>query len=208
MAALVSDALVIDSEGQQARLASPVSDEAGQAVLVLDTGDSLSVPADLLDLRDDGSYTLAVAFSALREGTEVVMPIIEERLTVGKRVRETGRVRLQKLVETRQETVDEPLLREEVEVERVPVGEFVDGPVAVRHEGDVLIVPVLEEVLVVETRLRLREELRVTRRRTEVHEPQEITLRSERIEIERLAPDPAAPAGPATEPETGESSRL
>ncbi len=205
----MSAALVMDAEGRQARLASPLAGGAGQALLTLDSGETLSVPADLLTLRDDGHYHLAVAFDKLRGGTEIVMPLVEERLTVDTRVRETGRVRLRKRVETRTETVDEPLLREEVEVERVPIGTFVDGPVSVRHEGEVMIVPVLEEVLVVEKRLRLREELHVTKRRTEVHEPQEVTLRSERIEVERVAPNTAAPnTASDTDPETGESSRL
>ncbi len=200
----MSEAFVTDSEGQRARFASPFSEGASEALLALDTGTSLSVPAELIERRDDGTYHLAVAFGALREGGEVIVPLVEEQLRVGKRIRETGRVRLQKIVETRQETVDEPLLREEVEIERVPIGTYVDAPVAVRQEGDVTVIPVLEEVLVVEKRLRLREELRVTKRRTEVREPQEVTLRTERVEVERLAAE-TRPPETIPGPEKGES---
>jgi stress response protein YsnF len=49
-----------------------------------------------------------------------------------------------------------------------------------------MIIPVLEEVLVVEKRLMLREEVRITRRRSEVHETQEVMLRSESVSVERL----------------------
>lgn len=196
----MTQVVVIDSEGQQARLASPISEEADHVFLVFGEGERLSVPADLLEQQEDGTFRLGVAFSALREGVEIVLPIVEEQLTLDKRVRETGRVRLHKIVETRQETLDEPLLREEVEIERVPVGEYVNAPVAIRQEGDVTVIPVLEEVLVVEKRLRLREELRVTKRQTEIRDVQDITLRSERIEVERVVS--------TTEPETGKGSRL
>jgi stress response protein YsnF len=56
----------------------------------------------------------------------------------------------------------------------------------VREEDGVLIVPVLEERLVVTTELILKEEIRITKKdRTEiVREP--VRLRSERVEIERL----------------------
>jgi len=85
-----------------------------------------------------------------------------------------------------EEIVDEPLLREEVSVERVPVNRVVDRPVPVRHEGDVMIVPVLEEVLYVEKRLLLKEELRISKRRVEEHAPQRVVLRKEEVIVERI----------------------
>ena len=88
----------------------------------------------------------------------------------------------------RTEVVDLPLTREEVSVERVAVNRVVDGPVETRREGDTWIVPVLEEVLVVEKRLMLREEVRITTRRTEVAEPQTVTLRREEAVVERARP--------------------
>jgi stress response protein YsnF len=45
---------------------------------------------------------------------------------------------------------------------------------------------VLEEVLVVETRLLVTEEVRITRRRTETHMPERVTLRREDVTIERV----------------------
>jgi len=77
------------------------------------------------------------------------------------------------------------------------VDRVVAGPVPVRHEGDTMIVPVLEEVLVVEKRLVLKEELRVTRRRVETREPQTVTLRREDVVVERFtAHDDAVTARP------------
>lgn len=109
-----------------------------------------------------------------------------ERLEVGTREVETGRVRLVKRVHEREETVDPPLRREVLAVRRVVVNREVEGPVAVRHEGNVMIVPVLEEVAVVTKRLMLKEELHITLRSFEAHAPQQVALRSETIEVERL----------------------
>jgi uncharacterized protein (TIGR02271 family) len=87
------------------------------------------------------------------------------------------------------ETVDEPLWREEVHVERVPVGRFVDRVPDTRSEGDLTVVPVLEEVAVVEKRLWLREELHIRRTRVETHAPTTVVLRREEVSIQPLAPE-------------------
>jgi len=52
-----------------------------------------------------------------------------------------------------------------------------------------MIVPLLEEVLVVEKRLMLREEVRISKRRNETHRPQTVTLRKEDVNVERLEGD-------------------
>jgi uncharacterized protein (TIGR02271 family) len=96
-----------------------------------------------------------------------------------------GKVRVHKRVETREETVDAGVIREEVVVEHVPVNTFVDVAPEVREQDGVLIIPLTEEVLVVEKRLRLREEVRVSRRRTTTSTPQTVALRREVVEIER-----------------------
>ena len=71
-------------------------------------------------------------------------------------------MRLHKQVHEEQEVLDIPVQTESLEVERVPVGRWIDAPVAIRQEGDTTIYPVVEEVVVVEKRLRLVEEVRVT----------------------------------------------
>jgi len=89
----------------------------------------------------------------------------QEEAVVSKHEVETGRVRIRKTVRERREVVDQPLFREEIEVRRVPADRMLDAPLEVRQEGDTTIVPVMEEVLVVHKRLRLKEELHITRRR-------------------------------------------
>jgi hypothetical protein len=73
-----------------------------------------------------------------------------------------------------------------VHVERRRIGEPVASAPDVRYEGDTMIIPVLEEVLVVEKRLMLQEEIRVTRHRSAVRTPQRVTLRSEQARVERI----------------------
>ena len=82
--------------------------------------------------------------------------------------------------------VDEPLLREEVIIARVPVNRVVEGPIPVRYEGDTMIISLLEEVLIVETRLLLKEEVHMTTRRTDTYTPERVTLRHEDVTIERV----------------------
>lgn len=126
---------------------------------------------------------------ARAEVTAVVLPVVEEELEVSRREVETGRVRLTKKVHERTEVVDEPSWEEEVSVERVPVGEVVDSPPPVRYEGDTMIVPVLEEELLVVKRLIVKEVLRITKRRRERREePLEVRLRAEEVLVERVEP--------------------
>ncbi len=158
--------------------------------MLLADGRRLWLPPDAIEQREHGTLVFRGSFeelaAAAREQTPVaVVPVMEEELRVGKRVVETGRVRIHEDGHEHEEVVDEPLMREEYDVERVPIDEFVDGPVGPRHEGETLIVPVLEEVLVVEKRLVVREELRITRKRTEERRPQRVKLLSEEVSVER-----------------------
>jgi uncharacterized protein (TIGR02271 family) len=118
--------------------------------------------------------------------TPLVVPVVEEALAVHTTPVETGRVRIRKIVHEDEEIVDPPLQRDEVVIERVPIERFVEGPISARSEGETLIIPVLEEVLVVEKRLLLKEEVRITTRRSETHTPQRVTRRREQVAVERI----------------------
>lgn len=116
-----------------------------------------------------------------------VIPVMQEELDVRtRRVETDSGVRVSKRIEEHDETIDEPITQEHVEVERVAVNRPLDAPVGVRYEGDTMIIPILEEMLVVEKRLVLKEEVRVTRRSTEVRAAQRITLRREVADVERI----------------------
>lgn len=122
-----------------------------------------------------------------------VIPVVEEILDVRQRRVETGRVRITKIVHEREEEVKAPRVREEVTIERVTLNRMVDAPVSMRQEGDTFIIPLLEEVVVVEKRLMVKEELRITKRRIEEHASQKIMLRREEVLVERLDPSEQQP---------------
>lgn len=113
------------------------------------------------------------------------MPVIIEEIDIQKRLVETGKVRITKVVHEHEAVVDEPLLRDEVEVERVSIHRLVEEAIPMRYEGETMIVSVMEEVLVVEKRLMLTEELHIRKRRVEMHQPQRVTLRREEARVER-----------------------
>lgn len=168
-------------------------DTMHHALIEWQDGRQVLVPQDLLVAQADGSYFLQLSaeklsrFAAARAAeTEQIIPVIAEELVIEKRVVERGRVRIRKLVEAHEEHVDEELLRESVDVERVPVNQIVETAPEIRYEGETMIIPLLEEVLVVEKRLFVREELRVTKRKTVFHQPQTVTVRREQAEIERI----------------------
>ena len=126
------------------------------------------------------------------------IPVIEEQLTVGTRVVETGRgVRIHKTVSEQPVTIDQDLSRDEVQVRHVPVDRMVEASEvpATRYEGDTLVIPVLEEILVVERKLRIKEELHITRIRHEERYQETVTLKAERVEVKRFdeANDPKVP---------------
>ncbi|MFC5510014.1 YsnF/AvaK domain-containing protein [Massilia jejuensis] len=117
------------------------------------------------------------------------VPVIAEQLAVGTRTVDTGRgVRVHKTVLEQPVTIDERLARDEVEVRHVPVDRIVgpDEAPANRYEGDTLIVPILEEVLVVERRVRIKEELHITRIRREERYQEEVVLKAEQVSVERF----------------------
>ncbi len=121
------------------------------------------------------------------------IPVVQEELRVGRRTVETGRgVRLHKTVTEEALRIEEALMRQELDIERVPVDAWVDGALPERRqEGETLVIPVLEEVLVVQKRVRLKEEIRITARARQQPASEQVVLREEHVSVERF--DEAAP---------------
>jgi uncharacterized protein (TIGR02271 family) len=120
---------------------------------------------------------------------QLIVPVFREEVQVEKQAVDTGRgVRIHKTVAELPCHIDERLLRDEVEVSHVPVDRIVplDAAPATRYEGETLVVPILEEVLVVERRVRIKEEVRITRTRREEHHAETVMLKSEQVSVERF----------------------
>ena len=129
-----------------------------------------------------------VATEAMLTDSEII-PVLRETIRVSKREVETGRVIVHKTVTERDEAVEMLLKRTDVSVERIPVNRVVTEAPGSRQEGDTLIIPILEEVLVTEKRLVLEEELHIRQDNSErpVHET--VRLRSEEVRIEQTHGD-------------------
>lgn len=122
-------------------------------------------------------------------GEEEVVPLAEEVARITRRQVPAGRVRVRVVPAAREETVEVTLRDRTAEVERVPVGRFVEAAPPVRTEGDTTVIPLVEERAVVTVRLFLREELRVRTKTTPRAERRRVTLRTETAEVERLDPN-------------------
>jgi stress response protein YsnF len=114
-----------------------------------------------------------------------VLRLHEETARISKESRETGTVSVTTRTLTRDELVTQDLAHTNVEVTTVPIGRAVDAIPAVREEGDVTIFPVMEEVLVVERRLMLKEEVHIRRVRTIEHHQETVTLRYQEALVSR-----------------------
>ena len=109
-----------------------------------------------------------------------------EDFTVARRSVAADTVRVETTTRTRDHHIDEPLLHTRVQVERVPIGRTVAAVPAVREEGDTTILPVVEEVIVVERRLILKEEVHVRRVQVAERHTETVTTRAQTAEIYRI----------------------
>jgi uncharacterized protein (TIGR02271 family) len=113
------------------------------------------------------------------------VPVVHERVSVDKHIHETGQVVVHIEPHLKRETVDVSLLDEQVQVERVPINRRVVEASPTRQEGDVTIVPVYEEVLVIEKRLMLKEEIHIRRRHQQRREQRDVEVRTEEARVLR-----------------------
>jgi stress response protein YsnF len=123
--------------------------------------------------------------------------IVEEIAKIDRREITTGRVRVVTRTETVAENVEAALETREAKVTRVPIDRYLEAGEPLprpRTEGGLTIIPVLEEVLVVETRILLKEEVHIEMQKSVDHVAIPVSLRKQKAEIERLdGPFPADP---------------
>jgi len=141
-------------------------------------------PLNTVGTVDTVVGTAAAAAEQARQ--ELIIPVIAEELVVLTMEKDTGGVRVTKTVREQEQIIDQPLLREQVTVERKAIKRMLDVPAVVRQEGDTLIIPVMEEVLVVQRHFLLKEEIHIRKVQSQVHEPQRFIVRSEEVKLEQL----------------------
>jgi uncharacterized protein (TIGR02271 family) len=139
---------------------------------------------------NDGERKLSLAAQSEPSATDPVedpkLTLFAEELSVAKETVETGRLRVSKHTRTREAFVNESLLSEQAEVETIPVGRQIFEMPTVRHEGDTIIIPIVEEVLHTERRLILKEEVKITRRKRTEQFYDRVTLRYQEAVITRV----------------------
>lgn len=172
---------VIDDKGFVGTLRAPARflDDRTEKVIELENGQKMTVRAEDLKVQQDGSFFLR------REGAngveyntpEVVVPNTNSvpaptrdepasRADVANRPEPVQRAD----AATRVEPPASSFFSDDYEIERVPIDRIVDVQVESRQEGDTLILPVLEEVIVYQKKMLLKEEVRITRRRRPVEQ--------------------------------------
>jgi uncharacterized protein (TIGR02271 family) len=117
------------------------------------------------------------------QSAEHIIPVIEEKIKIGKKNVETGKLKIMKKIAEEEVTVEVPAGQEELEVERVTVNQYIEGAAPeIRQENGTTIIPVLREVI--EKRLLLTEELHITKRKVQSDAKEKIRLRKEEVSVE------------------------
>jgi len=117
------------------------------------------------------------------------LPLAEEHARIDKRQVVTGKVRVHTVVDVTDETVTDELAADHVQVSRVPIDRYVETAPGIRTEGGLTIIPVLEEVLVVQTKLLLKEEIHIERTVSTETVTQTVPVRKQRAVIESEGSD-------------------
>ncbi|MGN6531132.1 MAG: YsnF/AvaK domain-containing protein [Ginsengibacter sp.] len=118
-----------------------------------------------------------------------VIPVIEEVLNVDKKVVETGKLHIRKEVAKEEQQIEIAIINESYEVKKVPVKNLIfDKPPSIRDEGNVTIIPVIKEVAEIKIRYEVSEEIHVIKNKTVTPHSEKVTLKKEKVIIERDAP--------------------
>lgn len=118
-----------------------------------------------------------------------VVPIAKEEAHVEKREIITGRVRVHTVTKAIEELIHQDLAQERVEVSRISIDREIEVVPEIRQDGDVTIIPVVEEILIIEKRLILKEEIHIQRIRSVEPIETRMVLRKQEAVVERLDVD-------------------
>jgi uncharacterized protein (TIGR02271 family) len=119
---------------------------------------------------------------------ETRFPLYAEDLTISKRQIAGDMVRVSTVTRENESFVDETLNHKRVQIDRIPIGRQVDAAPPVRQEGDTTILSVVEETIVVERRLILKEEIHIRRLHVSERHQEAVILQKQEAVITRLEP--------------------
>ena len=124
-----------------------------------------------------------------RQPEDLRIPLHVEEVSVSRREIKKANVQIALITGTREQLIDEELTHVRVEIERVPIGRTIEVVPPISQEGDTTIIPVVEEIVVVERRLVLKEEVRVRRVSTKEQHQETVVLRQQEAVVTREEPD-------------------
>jgi stress response protein YsnF len=108
-----------------------------------------------------------------------------EEISVSRQQSEGDTYRVSTITRERERPVDEELHHQRVEIRRVPISQPVSAMPPVREEGDTTIMSVVEEVVVIERRLMLKEEIHIRRVHVTEHHQETVIVREQEAVITR-----------------------
>lgn len=184
---------VEDATGIRGEVTGMSTDER-ELVVTLHNNIKINVPLSRLNMTDPHLFRFDSNFQDLKNSGDsesqaqadtIVIPVTEEFPVVRKQFVDSAKLKIKKTVNSRVEMIKEDLNQERVEVERIKIDKILNQPAGVRTEGDVIIVPVQEEVLVVEKRILLKEEIHIRRHFQKETQTYQVELRREEVTVEK-----------------------
>jgi uncharacterized protein (TIGR02271 family) len=112
------------------------------------------------------------------------VPVVEEDINVAKHTQQAGEVAVAKHVVQEQVNVPVQVTHEEVTINRVPVDRPVDASDRIVDEGDVIRVPLTEEVVTVDKEARVVEEIEIRKHAVTEQETVSDTVRREVVDVD------------------------
>lgn len=145
--------------------------------------------------QDTASDDTTSAFAGADHAqSDAPIALVSETLDVGRRVVETGRVRVEVTTQTTTQPVELMHVTTEVEVARHEINRMLDRDEATPQQtmrDGVTIIPILEEIVVAEKRLVLLAELHLTTRTTASTVTSSVALRKQTAEVTSWPADPS-----------------
>jgi stress response protein YsnF len=125
------------------------------------------------------------AFNSEADGLTTVLHT--EEISVSRQQSDGDTYRVSTITRERERPVDEEVHHQRVEIRRVPINQPVSAVPPVREEGDTMIMSVVEEVVVIERRLMLKEEIHIRRIHVTEHHQETVAVREQEAVITRTA---------------------
>lgn len=175
------------------------SDDEGLEIQLVGSDRTMRIPHDVI-ATEASSHDRVIVQGAVAEGvldeeptgpvTEVgdhsTLSLAAEEAIATVREVDRGKVIIDKRVEVFPHEAKVDIGTDRIDVERIPVNEEFDSPPGARQEGDTLIVPVVEEVLVVSKRYRVVEEVHVHKYRDVETQTLQEELRREVVDVREV----------------------